>query len=134
MDKRRNNFYVKSLIRTLKELNKFDEWGKRFVIRVERQILDTDDEFYPHIIITSDGEYSFHDDIRDYFFNIIKNQLLLDLKKIYIKLNMEDSYNPFELENRARETMLYSYLNDYVGIQFGDLINFKSIFYPEYYE
>lgn len=133
MDKRRNNFYVKSLIRTLKELNKFDEWGKRFVIRVEKQILDTDDEFFPHIIITSDGEYYFHDDVRDYFFNIIKNQLLLDLKKIYIKLNIEDSYNSFELENRARNTMLYSYL-DYVGINFGDLINFKSIFYPEYYK
>ena len=61
MINKRKNFYVRCAIRTLKELNKFDKYGKECITIIEKYIYDTYDEFYPHLFFVNTDV--FEDDV-----------------------------------------------------------------------
>lgn len=132
MINKRKNFYVRCAIRTLKELNKFDKYGKECITIIEKYIDDTCDEFYPHLFFANTDVFEDDVDVNNYYHKLIMKRLISDLKTIFND-NGVINVNLFELENRIINHKLYSYLRQY-GIKYSELMRYKKLFYKEYYE
>lgn len=132
MINKRKNFYVRCAIRTLKELNKFDKYGKECITIIEKYIDDTCDEFYPHLFFVNTDIFEDDVDVNNYYHKLIMKRLISDLKSIFND-NGVINVNLFELENRIINHKLYSYLRQY-GIKYSELMRYKKLFYKEYYE
>lgn len=132
MINKRKNFYVRCAIRTLKELNKFDKYGKECITIIEKCIDDNDDEFYPHLFFVNTDVFEDDVDVNNHYYKLIMKKLISDLKTIFND-NGVTNINLFELENRIINHKLYSYLRQY-GINYSELMTYKKLFYKEYYE
>lgn len=137
MHKLSNNFYIKCLIRSLKEYKCYNNETQRKINDTIFRKLKYNGDFlknvrlFPHILPNEINvpEYYLHMDIQNMYMKLILDKFIEDVSSI-IKQNNEKP-NISDIKLHTKNKSLYSYLINKCHISDITLDNSNHIFYPE---